>query len=288
MNNINETPNTPNNTSTVSIKQFIKKNYKVLGIILGVVIILGGMFTYRSLQNKTHNIANNKGDQYFYAADFDNALKEYETYFNKDKNPLWKAKIAQVYSVKGDKKNSAKYLEEAKNVEKLDAETTNIIVFTEYMNDEYELALEDGKKGLETFSGDKQLNKTMFAVYMANKNIDSAKKLLETYPTDENSSYDIAEKGRMFMLIGEKGKGFEELKKAWDKDKDEFKVYDVLSQIALYDRNSLLEDIDNLIKENPNEPAYKMWMAKLYSANKETALDAENMMKEIAGQDRKT
>lgn len=285
MSNTNETPNNPENKSMVSFKESIKKNYKVLGIILGVVIIFGGMFTYKSLQNKTHNIANNKGEQYFYAADFDNAVKEYEDYFNKDKNPLWKAKIAQVYSIKGDKENSAKYLEEAKSVDKLDPETINVIAFTEYMNDDYELALEDGEKGLESFPKDKQLNKTMFAVYMANKNIDNAKKLLETYPIDEESPYDIAEKSRMFMLLGEKEKGFQELKKAWDKDKDEFKVYDVLSQIALYDRNSLLEDIDNLIIENPNEPAYKMWMAKLYSANKETALDAENIIKEIEGQD---
>lgn len=285
MSNTNETPNNPENKSMVSLKESIKKNYKILGIILGVVIIFGGMFTYKSLQNKTHNIANNKGEQYFYAADFDNAVKEYEAYFNKDKNPLWKAKIAQVYSIKGDKENSAKYLEEAKSVDKLDSETINIITFTEYMNDDYELALEDGEKGLESFPKDKQLNKTMFAVYMANKNIDNAKRLLGTYPIDENSSYDIAEKGRMFMLLGEKEKAFQELKRAWDKDKDEFKVYDVLSQIALYDRNSLLEDIDNLIAENPNEPAYKMWMAKLYSANKETAGDAENIMKEIAKED---
>lgn len=285
MSNTNETPNNQGNKSIVSFKEFIKKNYKVLGIIIGVVVIFSGIFTYKSLQNKTHNIGKNKAEQYFYTADFDNSIKEYEKYFNKDKNPLWKAKIAQVYSIKGDKENSAKYLEEAKSGDKIEAETINTIVFTEYMNDEYELALEDGENGLESFPKDKQLNKTMFAVYMANKDIDNAQKLLETYPIDENSAYDIAEKGRMIMLIGEKENGFKELKKAWDKDKDEFKVYDVLSQIALYDKNSLLEDIDNLITENPDEPAYKMWMAKVYSANKETALDAENIMKEIEKED---
>ncbi|WP_051542168.1 tetratricopeptide repeat protein [Clostridium lundense] len=266
-------------------KSFVSKNKNVILGVLVALVIGGGLIGYKITSKNKYSIATNKGEQYFYAADFNKSIEEYTILYNKDKSPLWKAKIAQVYSVKGDIENSRKYINECKGLDKKTPEVLNYIVFTEYMNKDFKEALKDGQEALKDNPQEKSLIKTMFAVYMANNKYEEAKKLLTFYPVDEKSSYDVAEYGRMLMVIGEKDKGFKNLRKAWDIDKDEYKIYDALVQIAMYDKNQILQDINKLSSKNPQDVAYKMWQAKIYSMSKDTASEASKIMESIKDKD---
>ncbi|WP_125154712.1 tetratricopeptide repeat protein [Clostridium rectalis] len=256
-------------------------------IIIGIVIIilLAGFIYTKTNKNKKYNIEKNKGEQYFLKSDFNKSIEEFEKLYSEDKSLLWKAKIAQIYSVKGDIENSKKYIEEIKKSKDKNSEVLNYIVFTEYMNKDYATALKDGNEALKIYPKDKSLVKTMFAVYMANSQYEQAKKLIQTYPVDEGSAYDMAEYGRMLILIGDNVNGYEKLRKAWDLDKDEYKIYDSLVQMSLYDKNKLLEDISVLSKKNPQDVAYKMWLAKIYSMSVDTISQADKILGEIKDKD---
>lgn len=125
----------------------------------------------------------------------------------------------------------------------------------------------------------------MFTVYMANNEPDKAKNILTKYNVSKDSAYDLAEIARLQLIAGDKENGYANLKSAWHLDKDEFKVFDVISQIALYNSNDLLEDISGLIDKDKNELAYKVWLAKIYSSNKNTADQAADVLKELNGKD---
>jgi hypothetical protein len=110
------------------------------------------------------------------------------------------------------------------------------------MNKEYKKAKQDGEKALALFSNN-NLVKTMFTVYMANNEPDKAKAVLTKYNVSKDSAYDLAEIARLQLIAGDKENGYANLKSAWKLDKDEFKIFDVISQIALYNSNDLLQDI---------------------------------------------
>ena len=280
---------TSNNITSVqkknNYKNFVSKNKNIIMGILAALAVAGGLIGYKITSKNKYSIASNKAEQYFYAADFDKAIEEYNILYNKDKSPLWKAKIAQVYSVKRDIENSRKYINECKGLDKKTPEVLNYIIFTEYMNKDFKEALKDGEEALKNNSKEKSLIKTMFSVYMANNKYEEANKLLSSYPVDEKLSYDMAEYGRMLMVIGEKDKGFQSLRKAWDIDKDEYKIYDVLVQIAMYDKDKLLKYIHELSSKNPQDIAYKMWEAKIYSMSSDTSDEASKIMESIKDKD---
>lgn len=269
-------------------KKFFKHRYitSLLGI-AGALVITGSIIYYREkvqTQQKV-TITTNKAEEYFYGAKYDDAINEYLNIQKIDKTSnLWNAKIAEVYSVKGDIENSKKYIDKAKN-DKKTAELLNYIIFTEFMNKDYKSALDDGEKALKDYPHDKKLIKTMFTVYMANNELNKAKSLMNIYPVDSNSSYDMAEYGRMLMIEGDMDNGFKNLKLAWDKNKDEYKVYDVLAQISVYNKDKILELVTNLSEKNKEEVVYKMWLAKIYSLQKETAEQAGQILDSIKNKD---
>ena len=164
----------------------------------------------------------NDGERYFYSGDYERSIKEYENLFKKDNNPLWYCKIAEVYSVQGNLEKSKEYIELSKNelinFEKsssqyhgfydIKKEILNYIVFSEYINKDYDVALKDGEAYIEMYKDNKALIKTMIALYKVTGNMDKAKELLLNYPVDDNSAYDKAEFARMLMLIDKWDEGF--------------------------------------------------------------------------------
>lgn len=281
------------------IKKISRRNKIIVTTMATVLIIsaFAGDIYYKDYLNKQNKIKEDKiavittnaAEEYFYTADYDKSIEEYQKLVQKseksspDKSAIWKIKLAEVYSVKNDIDNSKKYIKFIKDLNSSDVEILNYVVFTEFMNKDYKIAMEDGEKALVTNPKDKKLIKTMVAVYMSNSLIDKAKKLLENYPLDNKSAYDTAEYSRMLMLLGQKDKGYGMLKSAYNIDNDEYKIYDLLSQISLYNKNKLLEDISNLLKKEPEELAYKMWLAKIYSLAPETAGEASKIMTSIEG-----
>lgn len=265
-------------------KLFCRKNITAfMGILAAVIICTSVIYTRK---DKKIVITTNKAEEYFYAGEYDKAAEEYKNIRAKDNNSLiWTLKIAEVYSVKGNIDLSRKYIEEAKKVGSTDPETLNLMIFTEFMNKDYKTAAKDGEKALNLIPNNKKLIKTMFTVYMANNELEKAQILVKLYPEDEKSAYDCAEFARMLMIVGKDDEGFEMLRKAWSINKDEYKIYDVLSQIAVYNKDDLLQKIMALSKKKPNDDAYKMWLAKIYSLSEETASMAQNILNGLKTKD---
>jgi len=159
------------------------------------------------------------------------------------------------------------------------------MIFTEFMDEKYEEALKDGEIALSKFPKNKSLIKTMFTVYMGNNKTEQAQDIISEYPVDIKSSYDTAEYSRMLMLVGKWEEGYKELKRAWELNKDEYKIYDVLAQISLYNKDSLLQNITALSEKYPNDLVYKMWLAKIYSLSVDTVDQAKQLIDTLSTKD---
>ncbi|MGH4118434.1 tetratricopeptide repeat protein [Clostridium sp.] len=252
-------------------------------IILFVIIISITIITQKS--NDFSNLVA-EAEKHYYAQEYNLAIEKYGVLSEKDvRSPKWNLKIAEVYSVMHDFDNSTKYIDLSKQYKEVDASSYNHMVFTELMNGKYEQALKDGKLALIKYPKDNSLIKTMFTVYMANNKIDQAKGIIYGYNVDVKSSYDTAEYARMLMLIGKWEEGYSKLKLAFELNKDEYKIYDVLAQISLYNKDLLLENITALSKKYPSDLAYKMWLAKIYSLSIDTVDEAKKIIYEISSKD---
>jgi tetratricopeptide (TPR) repeat protein len=279
-----------------ALKVSFKENTKTYIIVgsIGVFLLVSLGFSIKQLSNtvattareKKIVITNNEAEEYFYKGQYDKAIEEYIKLQQKDPaEGLWYAKMSEIYSVMGNIESSKVYLTKAKELGSKNPEVLNYIVFTEFMNKNYSSALQQGEEALAQFPKDKTLIKTMFTVYMANDMLEKAKELIAGYPADVKSAYEIAEYARMLMVVGQWEEGYEELRIAWDVDKDEYKIYDVLAQIAVYNNDIILENVTSLAEKNPNDLAYKMWLAKIYSLSEATADQAAELIKELKQHD---
>ena len=279
----------------------------IYGVSTIFAVALSGYGIYR-MENKPSievvSITNNDAEKYFYDGQYVKAIEEYESLSKaEDKNPLWPVKIAEIYSIQGNVESSNRYLKLAKdireenlskestirllveNFEEKDAEAADYITFTEYMNKDYKEALEYGEKVIKTYPNNKKIMMTMIPVYMANGNYEAAKLLIEEYPVDIDSAYDLAKLAYLNILIDNWDEGLNLLKMAWKKDKDEHKTFDVLAQISKYNKDTLLEKITLLSEEDNNNPSYKIWLAKIYSMREETSEMAQKLLDEASKSD---
>lgn len=232
--------------------------------------------------SKSYEEEGSRAEDYYYRGQYHKALEEYKKLEEKDSlNGLWEAELAKIYSIKGDAENSKNHLEKAKREENVSADILNNIVFTNFMNKEYDAALETGKAALNKFPKHKGLVKTMFAVFMANNKMEDAENILNIYPVDIKSAYDLAEYAQMLMTAEKWEEGYKALKKAFNIDKDEYKIYDVLAQISMHNREALIQSISSLSQKDPKDLAYKMWIAKIYSIGEATSKEAEKLIDEI-------
>lgn len=268
-----------------------KKTYITFIVLLLVIAVPAGIYISKSRAIPANSeskiiITDNAAEALYFKGQYDSAIEEYNKLASKDEREgLWYAKISEIYSVKGDLPKSEEYNEKAYKLGSNNAEVLNYITFNELMNKEYNTALTRGEEALKKFPKDKRLIKTMFTVYMANNSMDKAEQLVRNYAVTNTSAYDKAEYARMLIMIGDKQAGYSALKTAWFTDKDEYKVYDVLAQLSLYNRDELLEDITNLSEKEPDTIAYKMWLAKIYSLNESAAPEAQNILDEMQNED---
>jgi predicted Zn-dependent protease len=264
----------------------LKGKTKALYLGLACVAIISIVLLTITQKNKYLSKLEIQAEKHYFALEYDLAIEKYEKLAKEhSESPIWNIKIAEVYSVKRDLSSSLKYIEIAKKYEKIDVNTYNLMVFTEFINGKHEEALKDGEVALSKYPKDKGLIKTMFTVYMGNNKVNEAKEIIISYPVDTNSSYDVAEYSRMLMLVGKWEEGYSELKRAWELNKDEYKVYDVLAQISLYNKDSLLQNVTALSQKYPNDLGYKIWLAKIYSLSIDTVDQANKLLTEISGKD---
>ncbi|MFA9398901.1 MAG: tetratricopeptide repeat protein [Clostridiaceae bacterium] len=257
--------------------------FHMIGIIVAFLIMLN-LINYKENHEIKYSI--DTAEKYYYSGQFELTLDEYKNLYLKDKlNPLWDIKIAEVYSFMGDIEQADEYLDKAKSSNFITGDDVSYVIFTEFSNKEYEQALKDGEQALKDYPDNIKIYKTMFAVYMVNEDIDNATNILKKYPIDRTSAYDIAEYAQMLIISGDWDQGLNELLNAWNIDKDEYKIYDVLSQISLFNMDELLQKISALQQEDEENLAYKMWLAKVYSTNVDTSAQAQSLIEELSTAD---
>ena len=277
-----------------------KKSNKKIYVEPIITISLSLLFAFivlMSIQSimgtKTTTITNNKAEEYYYDGNYDEAINEYMTMQKDDEWPIWTARAAGIYSIQGDITKSNSLLKEAiVKRDKLmleggdeyleqDKELINEVVFTFYMNNELEQAESLGEYYLEAYSTYKPLLKTMFAVYLANDQKDLAKGIVESYPVDKDSAYDLATLAKMQIIINDYDNGLENLRLSYEMDKNEIKIYDVIMEACQFDKEKLLKEITKLSEENPKVEAYKTWIDVINSFDESNIEFSENVINEI-------
>lgn len=280
-----------------------KYSIPILTMVLYLSIALGITVMMKSIvgtSKEEASIATNAAEASFYNGKYDAAIAEYTKLQEKEEWPMWNVKIAEIYSVKGEFVKSNEILgevyetrnkiidtkkDEKNTLEDKDEELTNYIVFTAFVNGESKKALVYGQLFLRDHPNDKNLLRTMFTVYMANGDKDKAKEIVDNYPSDDETASDLAILARMYILVDDFDKGFSILKEAWYKDKSEIKIFDVIAQIADYNKVDLLDKLSKLEKKEPDELAYKIWKAKLYSMSKEYSDKCEELVSNLEKED---
>lgn len=272
----------------------MKIDNKVMGTVLiflcGVVIFLFLLNSKKIILNKNLKI-DAKGQSYLYLGEYDKAIEEYKkirTSNLRDDNKalaLKNLKLAESYSLKGDVENSQKYIEYAKDTKNRDIEVLNAIIFNQFMNGKFEEALTFGETALKDSKYNKELIKNMIIIYMANNKKDEAIKIIGLYKVDKSSSYDMAQYAGMLITIGKIDEAMSYLGEAWDLDKDEYKIYDVLAQASIYDNEVIINSIKKFQKNNLTNIAPMMWMAKIYSLNEESCKKAEELIRKLKNED---
>ena len=300
----NESNQTKGMTNMVS-KESSNKSKDVIESVLTIVGVIAFAFILSFLCKKAMvtdsepelTIGTNNAETKLYNADYDGAISEYEVSKEKDKEewPMYKVKEAEAYSLKGDYTYSNRLLSEAydkrnelirKNgIEKYkdqDKELGNLIVFTALMNGDVEKALEYGEIFLLDDDENSKLNKTLFSVYLAKGEKDKAEEILDDIKYDENSAKELSELAYMNMVINNYEKAFEYLEKAYELDKNEVSIYDVIEDISMYHRDKLINNLKSLSKKNKDEESYKIFLAKCYSLNVLTAEEAQKILDKIS------
>lgn len=287
-----------NRTSANLIDKYRKANKKnkyvepivIIGgsciITLIMILCIKGFTTVEEV-----DITQNRAEYLYYENKYDEAIEEYNKMQKDDNWPIWTVKAADIYSLKGDVKKSSSLLKESiikrdriikeEGFDKYrdkDIELINSMLFTFIMNKEYDEAISFGEKYINDYGSNKDILKTLFSAYIANNHIYKAEGLTENYPLDKNSSYDICILSNMNMLINRWENGLELLKDAWNLDRNEMKIYDVIDDMYSFDKDMLIKSIEKKIEANPEEAAYKMMLAKAYSISKENIGKAEELI----------
>ena len=262
----------------------------VLSIVFAFVVLISMQFI---MGDETATISNNKAEEYYYDGKFDDAINEYMLMQNEDVWPIWTVKAAGVYSLKGDIAHADSLLREAvvkkdkvmledgdKYIEQ-DQELINQVVFTFYINNELDQAESLGAYYLTTYSKYKPLLKTMFAVYLANGDAKSAEDVVDSYPVDDESAYDLAILAKMQIMLGNYDDGLDNLKKSYNLDKNEIKSFDVIMETCEFDKSKLLDKINKLSEENPKEEAYQVWLEEINMLDESNVNLTESIIAEI-------
>lgn len=266
-----------------------KFGYTILVFIFLITIIFIFTDDIRTL-NKNLKIEN-EAQQYLYLGEYDKAINEYQNMKTKNlKNSneelaLKNLYISKAYLLKGDKDNSQKYIDLAIKCNTKDERTINNIVFNELILGNIDKALNLGEKALASNTQNKSLIKTMIGVYGAKGKIEEAQDIIKLYNVDEKSAYDTVEYSKMLILMGNIDRGLMQLKRAWNLDKDEYKIYDVLSQGCVYDKELIINEIKDMQKKSQNDVALKMWLAKIYSLSKDTSNESLEILSTLNSED---
>ena len=268
--------------------------------ILGVMVFGSTVVTLCNSGTNTKaevkaSLTNNKAEEYFFQGEYSKAISEYQKMQSGQEWPYYEAKLAEVYSASGDINRSNELLDEVvkKRVNLItqngidqyksgDAELGCLVSYLSYLNGNNK-ALEYAKSFYEDNMDDFNMNIMMFTLYLQQGDKESARNILNNlYENDkEKSAYELAVLSKMYITLQDNSKGLEILKEAWEEDKNDLKVYDVVSEITSSSINNLLSEIEQLSKDNEDEPCYKVWLLKHYSEDSMSSSKYNDLKNEI-------
>lgn len=239
------------------------------------------------------NITSNSAEYLYYENKYDDAIEEYKKMQEKDTWPIWTVKIADIYSLQGDEVKSSTLIKEAlvkrdkiikdegyAKYKDKDLELINSMLFTFILNKEYGNAISFGEQYIKEYGKNKDILKTLFIAYIENNHQYKAEELLDTYPLDDKSSYDISVLANMNMTINRWDKGIDLLKDAWNLDKNQLKIYNVIDNMYFFNKDSLISTLEKKVKES-DEDAYKVLLAKTYAIEKNNSDKALSLAEEL-------
>lgn len=257
-------------------------------LVLFMVLVIRGATTIEKVE-----ITNNAAEILAYDNKYDEAIEEYKVLQSKEAWPIWNAKIADIYSLKGETKKSNSLLKEiivirdriikeegyAKYKEK-DIELINSMLFTFASNGEYDEVITFGEKYISDYGSNKDIINILFQAYLVKGYTYKAEELIDKYPLDDKSAYDTAVVANMNIMIDRWDKGLELLKSAMEIDKNELEIYDVINNIYVYDSEKLTKRLEEKVKIS-GDNAYKILLAKTYAISKNTSEKAVELTKEL-------
>lgn len=255
--------------------------------VLLMVLALKGKFSLEDV-----NITKNSAEIMYYSNKYDEAILEYSKLQEQEEWPNFLVKSADIYSLKFEREKSINILKEAiikrdklfreEEIEDYkDKELINDILFTFIMNKEYGEAISFGEQYINENGYNNDIVKTLFSAYLVNDFIFKAEEIISKYELDENSAFQLAEVANMNMLLNKWDEGLALLNKALSIDKNEIKIYEVLEEMKVFNEEALIESLNNRIEENLENEAYKIMLAKVYSKNKNTASQGEEIINSI-------
>ena len=239
------------------------------------------------------NITSNSAEYLYYKNENDKAIEEYRKMQEDDNWPIWTVKIADIYSLQGEKEKSNTLLKEAlikrdkvikaegyEAYKEKDLELIKSMLFTFTFNQEYGDVISFGEQYIEEYGQNIDIAKILFVAYLQNNNEYKAEELLDTYPLDENSSYNIVTYANMNILINRRDIGIALLKDAWNIDNNDITTFNVISEMYLFDKDSLIDTLKNKIN-NSIDYEYKVFLAAAYSMDKGSINEALNLINEL-------
>ena len=252
---------------------------------LFVLIMILGIKSFTTVDEIS--ITSSSAEYLYYENKYDEAIEEYKKMQEEDNWPIWTVKIANIYSLKGETDTANTLLKEAiskrdkivkdegydKYTEQ-DLELINSMLFIFTLNKQYDEAISLGEQYINEYGKNNTILKTLFLAYVANNDLYKAEEVIENYPLDESSAYDISELASMNMLINKGDNGIELLKDAWALDKNELKIYEdiLIGNVKRLDEEDIKSSgyiVDSLIAS--------LWCFMTTSSFSESVLKAINL-----------
>ncbi|GAA0125794.1 hypothetical protein UT300019_16960 [Clostridium sp. CTA-19] len=272
-----------------------KKLYGNKNMLLVAIIGLLAILIVLIVKNKTDlKKYSEKGNEYFYSSNFEESIKVYESINKTDKrSAIWPAKISELYLLQDDNENAEKYMKVAMEKEDKSGDAHSILLNNEFLNlkekfvenriseEDYTEIFKHAKEDLDMYPENNDIKRVAFAIYLFHGDSINAKKIIDSYATKSFTASELCDKAMMYFQLNDSKSAFSTLIEAYELDKNEMKIYDVVYE-AYMSNGNLLNELINLANENNSELFYKLALIKIYVSNIDLN-KGEDLLNEIGG-----
>lgn len=277
-------------------KYYIPVISMIIYILAALIITIGvkGIFGGNSSKSEGIKIAANPAEEAYYNGKYDVSINDYTSLQDKQVWPDSMVSIAKIQTLQGNYIKSNEILQKAyekrnkvidtmssevDNIDSRDKELGNNIIFTYFLNGEYQKAMEFGEFYLNVYPDDSKLQQTMFSIYLGNNEAEKAKKIVKNYKLDRESVNDLLAYAQMNFIIGNYEGALTTLNDAWKIDKNSLAIFDALEMVK--SKSILVDTCVKLQEKNKNEEGYKALLAKSYSLTEDKKDKSLSIIEEL-------